>query len=396
MRILHFNHYGSNAGGAEGYIADVSAALAAAGHVSRLVSFAAEEASQLMPGAVPVGGGHIGSVLARIQREITDFRPDAAYLHAVYEPKVVQWIADRLPAVAYVHGPYPVCPGYAQFLRQSSRVCPYSAGPGCLLRAQTEQCCFGRSPLRHWQRLRQVRAFIAMYQELRILVGSRFMQELLRRNNLQQAKIDVLAPFLVESAPSEATAIPNHETIAYVGRLTPDKGLPDLLRALSLVPQPWRLLVAGNGAGRVDCEKLAAQLGIGERISFLGLLTGPRLAQLYKDSSFLVVPSRLPESFGRVGPEAFMHGRPVVAYATGGIPEWLEDGETGFLISPGDVAQLGQRLQQLLAEPESCRMMGAQAQRRALARWNSAQHVEQLLNVFSEALTHGQLQQGCI
>ena len=141
MRILHFNHYGSNAGGAEGYIADVSAALAAAGHVSRLVSFAAEEASQLMPGAVPVGGGHIGSVLARIQREITDFRPDAAYLHAVYEPKVVQWIADRLPAVAYVHGPYPVCPGYAQFLRQSSRVCPYSAGPGCLLRAQTEQCC---------------------------------------------------------------------------------------------------------------------------------------------------------------------------------------------------------------------------------------------------------------
>ena len=91
-----------------------------------------------------------------------------------------------------------------------------------------------------------------------------------------------------------------------------------------------------------------------------------------------------------------MHGRPVVAYATGGIPEWLEDGETGFLISPGDVAQLGQRLQQLLAEPESCRMMGAQAQRHALARWNSAQHVEQLLNVFSEALTHGQLQQGCI
>ena len=89
---------------------------------------------------------------------------------------------------------------------------------------------------------------------------------------------------------------------------------------------------------------------------------------------------------GACGSEAFAHGKPVVAYATGGIPDWLDDGVTGFLVPPGDVQQLGLRLQRLLTEPELCRLMGAQAQRQVLSLWDSAQHIEQLLNVFRQAM----------
>lgn len=385
MKILHFSHYGSNAGGVERYVADVSATLTAAGHTSLLLSFAAENTSQLMPGTVAVGAVRTKPALASIEREMVDFHPDVAYIHAVYEPKIVEWIADRLPTVAYVHGSYLVCPGFAQFLRRSGRICPYAAGPGCLLRAQTERCCFGRSPLRHWQRLQQVHAFIAIYQRLNILVGSCFMRELLQRNHLGKVRTNVLAPFLIETPLPELTTITNNSTIAYAGRLTPDKGLPHLIRALSNIPQAWRLLVAGDGAGRADCERLAAQLGVGERISFLGWLSGPKLAQFYRDSSFLVVPSHLPESFGRVGPEAATYGRAAVAYNVGGVADWLVDGVTGYLVPPGDISLLREQIENLLDAPARQIELGRQAQELAFARWSSAEHVVRLIGYLQAA-----------
>jgi len=379
MKILHFNHCGFNAGGVEAYIADVSRALAAAGHECRLLSFAAEDTSQLMPGAVSVGATQTKLVLANIQREIADFRPDVAYIHAVYEPEIARWVADQLPTVAYVHSPYLICPGYAQFLRRSRRICPHPASPNCLLLAQTERCCFGRNPLGHRRRLRQVRAFVTIYQHLSILVGSRFMQELLQRNKLSKERTNVLAPFLIPAPPPEATAITSYDTIVYAGRLTPEKGLPCLVRALSLVPRRWRLLVAGDGPGRAECERLAADLGIGARISFLGWLAGPKLAQVYGDSSFLVVPSLWPEPFGRVGPEAATYGRATVAFDVGGVSDWLVDGITGYLVPPSDISLLSERITSLLGSPAQQVEMGRQARTLALDKWSSAKHVDGLV-----------------
>ena len=114
------------------------------------------------------------------------------------------------------------------------------------------------------------------------------------------------------------------------------------------------------------------------------------MERLYRQCAVVAFPSMWPEPFGRIGPEAFVYGKPVVAYAAGGIPDWLDDGETGFLVAPGDVVQLGGRLHQLLASPELCQMMGVKAQARALTQWNSTRHIEQLLNAFDQAITNTQ------
>jgi glycosyltransferase involved in cell wall biosynthesis len=379
MRILHFNQFGSNAGGAEGYVADVSVALAMAGHASRLVSLSPNESGELMPGTVQAAGSHIRDALAGIERAIADFRPDVAYVHAVYEFALVQWIARRLPTVAYVHSPYLVCPGYAQYLRTSSRVCPFSAGLGCLIRAQTERCCFGRNPIRHWRRLHKVRSLIATYQGLDILVGSRFMQALLERNHLNAGRIHILAPFLVDAPPTETAAAPDHKTILYAGRIVFEKGLSHLIRALASVRQEWRLVVAGDGEGRAGCESLARDLGVAERICFLGWLDRPRLGRIYRDSSFAVIPSLWPEPFGRIGPEAATHGRAAIAFDVGGVSDWLVDGATGYLVPPGDTHVLNERIRYLLDSPARQIEMGRQAREMALERWSSAEHADQLL-----------------
>lgn len=389
MRILHFNHYGSNVGGAEGYISDVSAALAVAGHESRLVSFAAEEPSRLMPGTVQVSASRIESVFAGVERAIADFQPDIAYMHVVHDPQVVRWIIDRLPSVAYVHSPYLVCPGLALYLRRSRQVCQRPAGPGCLVNAYTESCSFGRNPAGHLRKLTMVRSLIAIYKDTRILVGSRFMRQQLVLNGLPPERISILAPVLIE-CPLPAYIPPSGgSTILYVGRVTAEKGLPELLRALADVPGEWHLIVAGDGPVRPGCERLADELGIAHRIRFAGWVDQAALDDLYRQCAVVVMPSVWPEPYGRIGPEAYARGRPVVAFGVGGVPDWLESEQTGYLITAGDLNQMSARLSALLESPENQERMGRAALARARVKWTPAAHVEQLIVGFDLAIQEG-------
>ena len=398
MRILHFNQFGSHKGGAEGYIADVIAALQVHGHDSHLVAFAPNDTSELITTATtyapaPEWPASIDATVDMITDVITKVRPDVAYLHAVYHPGLVAWIGQRLPTVAYVHAPYPVCPGSAQYLRRSAKVCPHPAGTICLINGQLEKCCWGRNPVKHLRLLQRTRRFTQAHQKLqKIIVGSEFMHGLMIRGGAPADKMVRLPPVLLDPQQVVDPVSQDGSTVLYAGRLTVEKGVRQLIQALASIDSNWRLLIAGDGPEHQPCQSLAEKLGLADRIEFLGWLDAQAMAKRYQQCALVAVPSLWPEPFGHVGPEAFAHSRPVVAYATGGITDWLDDGVTGFLVPPGDVGQLGQQLHRLLAEPELCRLMGAEAQRRALSLWNSAQHIERLLTVFSAAMMHGRQQ----
>jgi glycosyltransferase involved in cell wall biosynthesis len=386
MRILHFNHYGSNAGGAEGYISDVSDALTAEGHESRLVSFAGEEPDRLMPWTTQVSPAQAEAVLGGIEDVIADFRPDVAYIHVVHDPRVVRWIVGRLPSVAYVHSPYLVCPGLALYLRRSRRVCQRQAGMGCLVNAYAERCSFGRNPAGHVRKLSRVRSLIEAYNHINIFVGSQFMRRQLVHNGLPQERISILAPVLVGTTPPVYMPPSGRSTLLYAGRVTEEKGLPELIRALADVPVDWQLVVAGDGPVRPACERLADELGIARRIRFAGWVDQAGLEDLYRQCAFVVMPSVWPEPYGRIGPEAYAHGRPVVAFGVGGVPDWLESEQTGYLITPGDVKQMGARLSALLESPENQERMGRAALARARVNWRPDAHVEQLIARFDLAI----------
>jgi len=386
MKILHFNEFGSTVGGVERYIADISNALASAGHETVLVSFAPEDASKLMPGTVQIVASRTEVVLAGIDRVMDDFRPDVAYVHAVYDPQVIHWILSRLPAIAYIHSPYLVCPGYALFLRRSSQVCGRTAGPGCVVNAQIERCCFGRNPIHHVRRLRQVRSLLEATSKVDALVGSEFMRRQLIANGLSAQRVSVLAPFLVNESVSEYTRTSDPTVILFGGRVTAEKGLRQLIEALKSLQADWQLIVAGDGPDRAACEQLAERLDIAQRIEFAGWVEPAQMKALYQRCAFVVMPSLGPEGFGRIGPEAFVHGRPVVAYAVGGIPDWLEDGETGYLAVPGDVNSLSLAIARLIENPDDQERMGQTARERAGVHWNAETHVQKLVACFQAAI----------
>jgi len=390
VRILHVNQYGSRKGGVEAYIADAATALERAGHPSRLVFLEPNDPGDLIaetrradvsswPGQPTVAAQTIEGIIA-------DWQPDVAYIHAVYQPELVARIANRLPAVAYVHGPYLVCPGYALYLRRSGRVCGRTAGAGCLVNAQIERCCFGRNPIRHARRLRQVRRLLQATSQIDVLVGSRFIRDRLIANGLDADKVSLLPPVLSTESTREYAPPSRPGVILFAGRITPEKGLRHLMHALASVQADWRLIVAGDGRDRRGCEELTRRLEVAERVEFAGWVTPERMETLYQRCAFVAMPSLWPEPYGRVGPEAFLHGRPAVAYAVGGIPDWLDDGETGYLATPGDIESLRTAITRLLGSPAERERMGRAAHDRAIVRWSADAHVERLLASFETAI----------
>jgi glycosyltransferase involved in cell wall biosynthesis len=115
---------------------------------------------------------------------------------------------------------------------------------------------------------------------------------------------------------------------------------------------------------------------------FLGAL-GPLEAQRLCARAWAVVaPSRSPETFGLVGPEAMRLGTPVVATRVGGTGEWLEDGVTGLAVPPNDPAALAAALLRLHQDPELARRLGDRARRSYEARFRPEAHLDALVSLF--------------
>jgi alpha-maltose-1-phosphate synthase len=161
--------------------------------------------------------------------------------------------------------------------------------------------------------------------------------------------------------------------VLFVGRLTPHKGVDRLIRAL---PAGAALRVAGSGGHdprppERDYPALLARLAEGRDVRFLGPAAEEDLPGLYRGAAVLAMPSVDRTCYGRPVPvsellgltalEAMASGTPVVASRIGGLAEVVVDGETGFLVEPGDLAALGDRLALVLADRRLAARLGANA-----------------------------------
>jgi glycosyltransferase involved in cell wall biosynthesis len=169
--------------------------------------------------------------------------------------------------------------------------------------------------------------------------------------------------------------------VLFVGRLTPHKGVDVLLDAL---PSGAQLCVAGSEGHDPDLPEraypsLLRRLAAGREVAFLGPVGDDHLPALYRHAAVLALPSvhftrygklvRVSELLGLVALEAMLSGTPVVASRLGGLPEVIVDGVTGFLVAPGDRAELRERLSQLLGDPALAARMGRAARDLALERF---------------------------
>ena len=133
--------------------------------------------------------------------------------------------------------------------------------------------------------------------------------------------------------------------VLFVGRLTAAKGVRFLIDAIRECPDV-RLVVVGDGPERPHLELLASGL---DRVTFTGMATRAEVAR-HMDAARLLVQPSLQEGVPNTVMEAMAKGIPVIASRVGGVPDLVRDGETGFLIEPGDVAALAARIRQVMGD----------------------------------------------
>ncbi len=352
MRILYCNKYNFAFSGTEVYLFELMDLMRAHGHEVALFSMAdsrgdATKYDQHFVPAIDFKGGGFGltSTAARAARALYSrearrklramvkaFRPDVAHVRNIYHhlsPSIL-WEFKELgiPVVYHLNDFKLLCPSYNMVAH--GRACERCRG-GKFWNVVTEGCYSGpfgatlvlaaEAYLHKW--LRTYEHCIA-----RFLAPSRFVKDKLIENGWDAQKIDVLPHF--QKLPADRTPGPAEDApILYFGRLSPEKGLSDLVRAMRSLPYV-SLKIAGKGPQQAELENLTRELDL-NNVEFVGQVTGTQLDRLIQSSRFTVLPTQAYETLGKSILESYAQGRAVVASDLGSRRELVHEGETGVL-----------------------------------------------------------------
>lgn len=183
-----------------------------------------------------------------------------------------------------------------------------------------------------------------------------------------------LAPERVDAMRKELGAAPGQPLIGAIANVEARKGLRVLVEAFARLSHPSaRLAIIGAEAEPQEARALRAliaQRGLESRAALAGYR--PQARRFAAAFDVCVVPSLRQESFGLLAVDAMRAGRPVVATRVGGLPEVVEDGETGLLVAPGDPAALEAALRRVLGDPALAKRLGEAGRRRAQERFDAA------------------------
>ncbi len=175
--------------------------------------------------------------------------------------------------------------------------------------------------------------------------------------------------------------------VLFLGRLSRQKGIFDLLEASAVLPKNLQVVCVTGKADTLEVEReMASRVeGLGNVMWINRMLPWEETVRLYTDCEAFVCPS-LYEPFGIINLEAMACARPVVASAVGGIKEVVVEGETGVLVPPGQPAALAEAILRVVADPEAAATMGRAGRRRVEEKFTWDAIAKKTLNLYESLL----------
>jgi glycosyltransferase involved in cell wall biosynthesis len=220
-------------------------------------------------------------------------------------------------------------------------------------------------------------------------------------NGLDAERISVL-PNAIEWEANPSTSIADAYPpsrgleLLSVGRLDGSerqKGFDDVIRALPLIRSrvpSVRYKIVGTGTDLMRHKELAVSLGMSDRVEFLGELPTQSLHKCYEACDVFVMPSAQ-EGFGFVYLEAMQYRKPIVAARSGGAPEVVEDGVSGWLVEYGDTKQLAEIITELGCDPDMRFKMGRAGHQRLQEKFTFARFQESFREILSRRRPNGNM-----
>jgi glycosyltransferase involved in cell wall biosynthesis len=334
---------------------------------------------------------HSRTTVAEITRIAKEFRPDFAYVHNIY-PLISPSLYDTLhtcgiPILQVVHDFRPFCSNGLFYTH--GRICE-ACKDGNHLHAIWNKCyknsyvfsaiyAATMDRCRRSGALDKVDAFLCLTEFGRGLVtglGIAPHKVFVRPNSIDASQI----------LPSKEAG----DYVAYIGRLSSEKGLMTLLRAFEQL-KGVKLKIAGTGPMEEELRAYVRNKPDLD-VELVGFVDGDQKWEFMRKCRFLVVPSEWYETFGMVIVEAYAAGKPVVASNLGGLGSLVDDGVTGVLFKPGDPSDLAHQIDALWRDPESAERMGVLARRVVEERFSPAAVYRQLIGIAQQVCARSQSQ----
>ena len=385
MRILQIADWTSNPGGIEVCVTRLRETLSAGGDEVRLLTGSTGSQGDGTADYVALASDRLAPqiglqlvnpfAVARLRAALREFQPDVVHVHMLEANlSTALFVALRgVPTVVTVHFYKPICPVGTKVLPNGA-FCTVPAGTVCFRGG----CQSLPAWLRDRPRYRLLRDGLARAR--RVVTSSRWMQAQLAVSGIAA---DVVYPPVADPVVPAAPA--PEPLFVYCGRLSAEKGVQLFVRAFARVRESVpeaRARVVGGGPEHVALEALAAQLGAGEAVDFVGRVPPDQVAEYVADAWALVAPSLWAEPFGLVAAEAIAQGVPVVASETGGFAETVEPARSGILCANGSEQQLTDALRSIAERPLA---VDPQQIATIRARHSLARHGETMRSIYSAA-----------
>jgi glycosyltransferase involved in cell wall biosynthesis len=400
VRILFCNKYNYPFSGTEVYMFQAMELLRSRGHETALFSMA-DERGRPTPHdhhflthidfkqqrgwfrSAKVAASAIYSMEARrrMRAMISDFRPDVAHVRNIYHhlsPSILWELrAQEIPIVYHLNDFKILCPNYN--LLSHGEPCEACKG-GKFWHVLREKCYPGSSARIVLVAEAYVHKWLGTYKRCVdcFLAPSQFVRDKFVGHGWDPKKFEVLPHFQL-LAPVAARVEAN-APLLYFGRLSREKGVDDLLRAMNRLPD-LRLNIAGDGPERKRLQQLSAELGL-SNVKFAGNLQGAQLEHAIGASRFTVLPSHAYETLGKTVLESYASARAVIATDLGSRRELVYPGKTGLLYAVGDVSELVSAIQLLASKPELAETMGLAGRELVQQRHTAEAHYEALIALY--------------
>ena len=321
----------------------------------------------------------VDSAAEVVRATVASHKPDVVLVSNVFDIGVIIAARAAPRMVVRLHDHRMFCPQGDRYFPHFHAACERPMGNGCIVNAVARGCAAGLST----KTIRLLRAREALRDAIMmadaVVVSSQFMARTCVENGIDAERIAVIPPpWSPESAAFPHLSLPKERRILFSGRLVPNKGLASLINAVSKITPELRPQIDVAGSPTREVPRLVA-LARRNRVSLniLGWLEGDQMNDAIDRARAVAVPSLSPEPFGLTGIEAFVRGRPVVAYASGGINEWL--GRGGIAVPPGDENKLAAAIVEIL--DDSHWPLFARHAHRQAASYTASNHAAQLLEV---------------
>jgi glycosyltransferase involved in cell wall biosynthesis len=401
MRILYCNKYNYPFSGTEIYLFDLMELMRSQGHDVALFSMADprgaptpydqhfvphidfKEKASLWQKARRAGHAiYSREARRRIRAMIREFRPDVAHVRNIYHhlsPSILWELkAQNIPVVYHLNDFKLLCPSYN--LVSQGEVCEACKG-GAFWHALRPRCYPGMGARLTLMAEAYAHRWLGTYRKCvdLFLAPSQFVRDKFVEHGWDSARFAVL-PHFQRAHELRSKHIQEDAPVLYFGRLSAEKGVEDLLRAMQQVPQ-MRLIIAGDGPQRNELEELAASLRL-TNVEFAGQVESAQRDSMIAQSQFTVMPSHAYETLGKSILESYAEARAVAASDLGSRRELVQEGETGLLYRTGDTAALAEAIATLGSRPELAERMGRAGWEFLRQRHTPEEHYQKLVNSY--------------